>query len=49
MITYMCQKTYVSSLIGSKNLSFPIQLLFGASTLLHQSQYTNKNIWPCDK
>ena len=40
MITYMCEKTYVSSLVGSKNQSFPIQLLFGADTPLHQSQYS---------
>ena len=40
MNTYMCEKTYVSSLVGSKNQSFPIQLVFGAFTLLHQSQYS---------
>ena len=34
MNTYMCEKTYVSSLVGSKNQSFPIQLVFGAVTLL---------------
>jgi len=40
MNTYMCKKTYVSSLVGSKNQSFPIQLVFRAVTLLHQSQYS---------
>ena len=40
MNTYMCEKTYVSSLVGSKNQSFPIQLVFGAVTFLHQSQYS---------
>ena len=40
MNTYMCEETYVSSLVGSKNQSFPIQLVFGAVTLLHQSQYS---------